>query len=239
MNREGLLFLKGRSKEVIKRGGEQIWPNEIDAVVQSVKGVRTCVSFGIENEFWGEEVACAVVLNDAVLAAYDIDDTASLLLCHAAIRVNIQSQCKAMLPAIAEPKQIVFVKADQLPRTATGKFIRSDLAKILGLKAVDHTTRIKLQVQNGQRFYEPRVYITANDESITVLRSAATNFTVSNSLQGLRAILAMLVIIRHIGEFESKTILKVILNFYSLHLFKINLYVIPFFYCSYVVQCQQ
>merc|ERR1711991_376498 len=121
----------------------------------------------------------------------------------------------------------------------TGKFIRSDLAKILGLKAVDHTTRIKLQVQNGQRFYEPRVYITANDESITVLRSAATNFTVSSSLQGLRAILAMLVIIRHIGEFESKTILKVILNFYSLHLFEINLYVIPFFYCSYVVQCQQ
>ena len=42
--------ITGRAKEMIKRGGEQVWPTTVDVVVQAVEGVKTCVTFGVKNE---------------------------------------------------------------------------------------------------------------------------------------------------------------------------------------------
>ena len=55
LDRTGHLFIKGRSKEIIKRGGEQVWPNEIDDVILSanVPNVKTVVKFTVPNEFVG------------------------------------------------------------------------------------------------------------------------------------------------------------------------------------------
>ena len=53
MDKEGRVFLKGRSKEMIKRGGEQIWPNQIDDVLEKLPEIATAVAFGVPNDLWG------------------------------------------------------------------------------------------------------------------------------------------------------------------------------------------
>lgn len=50
MSRDGQVTLSGRSKEMIKRGGEQVWPNEVDAAIESIPKVQLAVSFGVPNE---------------------------------------------------------------------------------------------------------------------------------------------------------------------------------------------
>merc|ERR1740139_1010367 len=61
---EGYIFLTGRSKELIKRGGEQVSPYEVEEVMLKHPAVRVAVVFGVPNDFWGEEVAAVVVLKD-------------------------------------------------------------------------------------------------------------------------------------------------------------------------------
>ena len=66
LDTSGRLVLSGRKKELIKRGGEQIWPNEIDEVIEGMKGIKTAVSFGVANDLWGEEVQVAVVMEEDI-----------------------------------------------------------------------------------------------------------------------------------------------------------------------------
>lgn len=55
---------RGELKEMIKRGGEQVWPNKFDDLVEKVARVYMACSFGVPNELWGEEVAVAVVFSE-------------------------------------------------------------------------------------------------------------------------------------------------------------------------------
>ena len=58
------LFIVGRLKELIKMGGEQISPVEIESVVRRHPDVNVAVAFGVPSPTWGEEVGIAVVLGD-------------------------------------------------------------------------------------------------------------------------------------------------------------------------------
>ena len=60
LDEEGYLFLTGRLKETINRGGEKIGPREIDEVLLAHPKVNEAVAFGIPHKTWGEEVAAAV-----------------------------------------------------------------------------------------------------------------------------------------------------------------------------------
>src|SRR6185295_9461776 len=66
LDAEGYLRLTGRLKEMINRGGEKIAPLEIDEVLLAHPAVAEAVAFGMPHPTWGEEVAAAVVLRDAV-----------------------------------------------------------------------------------------------------------------------------------------------------------------------------
>jgi acyl-CoA synthetase (AMP-forming)/AMP-acid ligase II len=59
---EGYLFLKGRLKEIINRGGEKISPQEVDAVLLEHPAVAQAISFPIPHRIFGEDIAAAVVL---------------------------------------------------------------------------------------------------------------------------------------------------------------------------------
>jgi len=61
---EGYLFLTGRKKEVINKGGEKISPEEIDAAIKSHPAVVDAMAFGIPDPILGEEIAAAVVTAD-------------------------------------------------------------------------------------------------------------------------------------------------------------------------------
>jgi acyl-CoA synthetase (AMP-forming)/AMP-acid ligase II len=111
---DGYLFLTGRIKEIINRGGEKISPAAIDEVLQSNPSVEHALSFGVADEKYGEEIQAAVVLRRG----------------HDANEEELTQYCRSMLTASEAPKRIFFV-AD-LPRTAKGSGDRRQLAALLG-----------------------------------------------------------------------------------------------------------
>ncbi len=64
LDAEGYLFVTGRAREMINRGGEKIVPHEIDDVLRSHPAVADAAAFGLPQARLGEEVAAAVVLRE-------------------------------------------------------------------------------------------------------------------------------------------------------------------------------
>ena len=70
---DGYLFLVGRSREMINRGGEKITPREVDEVLLEHPAVAEAVTFAVPHATLGEDVAAAIVLRPhAKVAAKDI-----------------------------------------------------------------------------------------------------------------------------------------------------------------------
>ena len=112
---EGYLSLTGRLKEIIKRGGENISPREIDEVLMDHPAVRQCVTFGMPHERLGEDIAAVIVLREGAEA-----DEAS-----------IRDHAGIHLAKFKVPAKILFM--DEIPKGATGKLQRIGLAAKLGL----------------------------------------------------------------------------------------------------------
>lgn len=115
LDANGYLTLVGRLKELINRGGEKISPREIDEVLLTHPAVAEAVCFGVPHQTWGEEVAAAVVLREAVPEA------------------DLHAFCKERLAEFKRPKQIHVTEA--IPRTATGKIQRRVVAQAFAPKA--------------------------------------------------------------------------------------------------------
>ena len=64
VDKDGYLFLTGRIKELINKGGEKISPIEIDNVMLQHPKVQEAVSFAIEDDLYGQDVAVAIVLRE-------------------------------------------------------------------------------------------------------------------------------------------------------------------------------
>ncbi len=112
---DGYLFLTGRLKEQINRGGEKISPLEIDEVLLRHPAVAQAVAFAVPHQKLGEDVAAAVVLADGAEA----DER------------ELRDHAAASLAAFKVPRRIVFV--DEIPKGATGKLQRIGLADRLGI----------------------------------------------------------------------------------------------------------
>jgi len=112
---DGYLYLTGRLKELINRGGEKISPLEVDEALLRHESVAQAVTFAVAHKKLGEDVAAGVVLHpDAQVTERELKDFLSLTL--AAFKV---------------PRSIVFL--DELPKGATGKLQRIGLAERLGI----------------------------------------------------------------------------------------------------------
>jgi len=110
---DGYIFLAGRKDDMIIRGGENIAPAEIEAVLQSHPDVEDVAVFGIPSEEWGQIVAAAVV------ACAGTTPTVESLVEH----------CRARLASFKKPEKVVFY--DELPRNPLGKVLKKDLKKEL------------------------------------------------------------------------------------------------------------
>jgi acyl-CoA synthetase (AMP-forming)/AMP-acid ligase II len=115
LDAEGYLYLTGRLKEIINRGGEKISPHEVDAVLLGHPAVAQAVTFALPHEKLGEEVAAAVVVRAGETA------TAKDLRQFAARR----------LADFKVPRKFVFL--EEIPKGPTGKLLRIGLARKLGL----------------------------------------------------------------------------------------------------------
>jgi long-chain acyl-CoA synthetase len=106
---EGYFFIVGRIKEMIIRGGENIYPKEVEELLYRYPGVLEAAVVGIPDPIWGEEVAAFIVpKQDAILTAGEI-----------------VSYCQAHLAKFKCPKDVFFVGT--FPKTATGKIQKGKL----------------------------------------------------------------------------------------------------------------
>ena len=108
MDEDGFVRITGRTKDLIIRGGMNIAPLEIDAVLLKHPGVLDGAAIGVPDKIYGEEVACYVVAKEPGLT-----------------EAGIREHCKQYLTPAKTPKQVIFV-AD-LPKNDRGKVLRDKL----------------------------------------------------------------------------------------------------------------
>ncbi len=119
LDEEGYLFLTGRLKEQINRGGEKISPLEVDNVLLDHPAVAQACTFGIPHDKLGEEVGVVVVLRPETTAT----------------EAEIRDFAAQRLAAFKVPRRVVLM--DDIPKGATGKIQRIGLAAKLGLAPQD------------------------------------------------------------------------------------------------------
>ena len=118
------LFIVGRLKELIKMGGEQISPIEIESVVRRHPNVTVAVAFGVPSPTWGEEVGIAVILSPRA------SDPATK------VQEDVRQFARDQLGVSKAPRHWKFLEdASVLPMTASRKYIRNGLAAVLGIEA--------------------------------------------------------------------------------------------------------
>lgn len=113
VDEDGYVFLAGRQDDMIIRGGENIAPAEVEAVLQSHPAVEEVAVFGLPSEEWGQIVAAAVVCKPGV--SVRAEDLAGELAEH----------CRARLASFKKPEVIRLL--EELPRNPLGKILRNDL----------------------------------------------------------------------------------------------------------------
>jgi long-chain acyl-CoA synthetase len=109
---DGYYFIVDRKSDMIIRGGENIYPREIDEVLYQHPQISAAAVIGVPDELYGEEVAAVVVLKpDAKISEQDVIDF-----------------CKARLADYKCPKTVRFV--EDIPKGPTGKLLKRELAQM-------------------------------------------------------------------------------------------------------------
>ena len=112
---DGYLYLTGRLKEIINRGGEKISPREIDEILLEYPSIAQATAFAMPHERLGEEVAAAVVLKEGASAE----------------EKELRDYCATRLADFKVPRTILILQ--DIPKGPTGKIQRVGLAEKLGL----------------------------------------------------------------------------------------------------------
>jgi acyl-CoA synthetase (AMP-forming)/AMP-acid ligase II len=107
---DGYLYLTGRTRELIIRGGVNISPLEIDNVLLEIPGVAEAAAVGVPDRIYGEEVVAFLVSKPGEKLSADL----------------VLEHCRGRLPALKIPKQIFF--RENLPKNDRGKLDRKALA---------------------------------------------------------------------------------------------------------------
>ncbi len=114
LDEDGYLFITGRVKDLIIRGGENISAGEIEAVVEGHPAVEEAAVIGVPDPDWGEVIKVIAVLKNA----------------HRASIAELQAYCKERLASYKTPAYVTFV--DELPRNPMGKVLKTELRKTHG-----------------------------------------------------------------------------------------------------------
>lgn len=107
------LYLVGRAKELIITGGFNVYPKEIENILESHEAVKESAIIGLPDQDFGEKVVAAIAIKDDMSIAPEV----------------LIDYCKSRLASYKCPKQIFFVT--ELPRNAMGKIQKNILAQQL------------------------------------------------------------------------------------------------------------
>jgi long-chain acyl-CoA synthetase len=108
---DGFYYIVDRKSDMIIRGGENIYPREIDEVLYSHQAVAAAATIGVPDPLYGEEVAAFVVLKEGAQATEE----------------ELMSFCRERLADFKCPKSVRLV-AD-IPKGPTGKLLKRELAR--------------------------------------------------------------------------------------------------------------
>jgi long-chain acyl-CoA synthetase len=111
MDEEGFFYIVDRKKELIKPGGYQVWPREVEEVIAANPKVLEVGVAGIPDPYRGETVKAWVVLKPGETASED----------------EIKDWCKDKLAKFKVPTHVEF--RDELPKTTVGKILRRELVR--------------------------------------------------------------------------------------------------------------
>jgi fatty-acyl-CoA synthase len=120
-NADGTLDFVDRVKYLIKTGGENVYPAEIERVLLRDPQVADAAVVRRADAKWGE-VPIAFVARKPGTAASAAD---------------LFARCRAELAGFQQPKGIVFIEESKLPRSASGKIQRHELEKLLPSSQVE------------------------------------------------------------------------------------------------------
>lgn len=120
---DGFIFLVGRIKEQINRGGEKVSPVEIDQGIMTSPDVLEVCTFGVPSQLFGEEIEAAIVLHpDSKLKSLTDEEIQKAL-----TEYSLSKLIKFKVPRY-------FHILEEIPRTATGKVQRINVGKTLAAK---------------------------------------------------------------------------------------------------------
>ena len=106
---DGYFFIVDRKKDMIIRGGYNIYPREIEEVLYEHPAIREAAVVGVPDAMLGEEVGAAVVLKEGATATAE----------------EIRDHVKAQVAAYKYPRHVWFV--DELPKGSTGKILKREI----------------------------------------------------------------------------------------------------------------
>ncbi len=115
---EGFVYIVDRAKDMVLRGGENIYSSEVENALYEHPAVTDCAIIGIPHRTLGEEPAAVVHLAPGMMASES----------------ELQDWVRARLAAFKVPVAVHFV-ADTLPRNANGKILKKDLKALFADRA--------------------------------------------------------------------------------------------------------
>ncbi|SPJ14257.1 AMP-dependent synthetase and ligase [Syntrophobacter sp. SbD2] len=115
---DGFFHIVDRRDNMIITGGENVYPSEVEEVIGGHESVFDCACIGVPDEKWGEKVVAVVVCRPGI-AEDQLGEA-------------IKALCKTDLARFKRPKEIIFVKNEEMPRTSTGKILHRKLREMCG-----------------------------------------------------------------------------------------------------------
>jgi long-chain acyl-CoA synthetase len=109
IDEDGYFFIVDRKKDMIIRGGYNVYPREIEEVLYEHPAVREAAVLGIPHDEYGEEVGAAVALKDGAHATPE----------------ELRDYVKGQVAAYKYPRHVWFV--DELPKGPTGKILKREI----------------------------------------------------------------------------------------------------------------
>jgi long-chain acyl-CoA synthetase len=116
LDEEGFIYLVDRKKDMVLRGGENIYCAEVESTIHQHPAVAECCVFGVPDDRLGEEVAAAIFLQPGAAVGADA----------------IREHCIALIARHKAPRY-VWLLDKPIPRNANGKFLKRELRETLSL----------------------------------------------------------------------------------------------------------
>jgi len=108
---DGYYVLVDRKADMIITGGENVYPSEVEQLVASHPKVREVAIIGVPDRKWGEAIKAVAVPAEGVRPSKELEQ-------------EILDYCRGKIAGYKRPKSVDFIRAEDMPRTATGKILR-------------------------------------------------------------------------------------------------------------------